>query len=86
MRVCVHCMYERVGSRWVLWYYKNDKARDWKDNIKRIINFDTVCWNSLLIFQYFCVCTLCNAHLHRAHRLRTFGGKLCNCHVPQVMV
>ena len=28
--------------RWALWYYKSDKNKDWKDNLKLVISFDTV--------------------------------------------
>ena len=28
--------------RWVLWYLKNDKQKEWKDNLRKIICIDTV--------------------------------------------
>ena len=30
------------NCRWALWYYKSDKNKEWKDNIKLVISFDTV--------------------------------------------
>ena len=32
-------------NRWVLWYYKSDKSRDWMDNLKQIVSFDTVSYS-----------------------------------------
>ncbi|XP_065920306.1 eukaryotic translation initiation factor 4E-1A-like [Dysidea avara] len=32
----------RLQNRWCLWYFKNDKSKDWKDNLKLVISFDTV--------------------------------------------
>lgn len=29
-------------NRWALWYFKPDKNKDWKDNLKLVISFDTV--------------------------------------------
>jgi translation initiation factor 4E len=31
-----------LQNRWALWYFKSDKNKDWKDNLKLVISFDTV--------------------------------------------
>lgn len=40
-----------LHNRWALWYYKNDKTKDWLANLKLVTSFDTVedfwawvCW------------------------------------------
>ena len=35
--------------RWSLWYLKADKSRDWKDNLKLVISFDTVSYKIFLL-------------------------------------
>lgn len=31
-----------LQNKWALWYFKADKSKDWKDNLKLVISFDTV--------------------------------------------
>ena len=31
-----------LQNKWCLWYFKNDKSKEWKDNLKHVISFDTV--------------------------------------------
>ncbi|KAK2156709.1 hypothetical protein LSH36_207g07066 [Paralvinella palmiformis] len=31
-----------LQNRWALWYFKNDKSKDWASNLKCITTFDTV--------------------------------------------
>lgn len=31
-----------LQNKWALWYFKSDKNKDWKDNLKLVISFDTV--------------------------------------------
>ena len=31
-----------LHNRWALWYFKNDKTKDWISNLKLITAFDTV--------------------------------------------
>ncbi|XP_003384312.1 PREDICTED: eukaryotic translation initiation factor 4E-like [Amphimedon queenslandica] len=31
-----------LQNKWVLWYLKNDKQKEWKDNLRKIICIDTV--------------------------------------------
>ena len=31
-----------LQNTWALWYFKNDKSRDWCDNLRRVITFSTV--------------------------------------------
>ena len=31
-----------LQNRWALWYFKNDKTKDWASNLKCITAFDTV--------------------------------------------
>ncbi|XP_013398377.1 eukaryotic translation initiation factor 4E [Lingula anatina] len=31
-----------LQNRWALWFFKNDKAKDWASNLKLITSFDTV--------------------------------------------
>ncbi|XP_048861388.1 eukaryotic translation initiation factor 4E-1B-like [Brienomyrus brachyistius] len=31
-----------LQSRWVLWFYKNDKSKMWQDNLRIVTKFDTV--------------------------------------------
>ncbi|XP_064389693.1 eukaryotic translation initiation factor 4E-like [Halichondria panicea] len=31
-----------LQNKWSLWYLKQDKSKDWKDNLKNVISFDTV--------------------------------------------
>ena len=38
--------------RWSLWYLKADKTKDWKDNLKLVISFDTVSQK----LELWCVC------------------------------
>ena len=53
-------------NRWVLWYYKSDKSRDWMDNLKQIVSFDTVSYSE---YSGRLSC------LPRSHRLKISGGK-----------
>lgn len=31
-----------LQNKWCLWYFKNDKSREWMENLKQVISFDTV--------------------------------------------
>lgn len=31
-----------LQNKWALWYFKTDKNKDWKDCLKKVIEFDTV--------------------------------------------
>jgi hypothetical protein len=31
-----------LQNKWALWYFKSDKNKEWKDNLKLVISFDTV--------------------------------------------
>jgi translation initiation factor 4E len=31
-----------LQNTWALWYFKNDKSKEWKDNLQKITTFDTV--------------------------------------------
>ena len=31
-----------LQNRWALWYFKNDKTKDWASNLKLVASFDTV--------------------------------------------
>ena len=31
-----------LQHRWALWYFKNDKSKDWAANLKCVTTFDTV--------------------------------------------
>ena len=31
-----------LQHRWALWFYKNDKSKDWAANLKCVTTFDTV--------------------------------------------
>ena len=31
-----------LQNKWALWYYKNDKNKDWASNLRLITAFDTV--------------------------------------------
>lgn len=31
-----------LQNRWCLWFFKNDKSKDWADNLRQITAFDTV--------------------------------------------
>ena len=31
-----------LQNSWAMWFFKNDKSRDWKDNLRVITTFDTV--------------------------------------------
>ncbi len=31
-----------LQNRWALWFFKNDKSKDWASNLKQITAFDTV--------------------------------------------
>ncbi|XP_050394380.1 eukaryotic translation initiation factor 4E [Patella vulgata] len=31
-----------LQNRWALWFYKNDKTKNWADNLRKVIAFDTV--------------------------------------------
>lgn len=31
-----------LQNRWALWFFKNDKSKDWAANLKQITAFDTV--------------------------------------------
>jgi len=31
-----------LKNRWAMWYFKNDKSKDWKDNQRNVYSFDTV--------------------------------------------
>ena len=31
-----------LKNRWALWYFKNDKTKDWAANLKVVTAFDTV--------------------------------------------
>lgn len=31
-----------LQNRWALWYFKNDKSKDWASNLKLITSFDSV--------------------------------------------
>ncbi|PIK50788.1 eukaryotic translation initiation factor 4E [Apostichopus japonicus] len=31
-----------LQNRWCLWFFKNDKSKDWADNLRQITSFDTV--------------------------------------------
>ena len=31
-----------LQNRWALWYFKNDKAKSWTENLRLISKFDTV--------------------------------------------
>ena len=38
-----------LQNRWSMWYYKNDKSKDWKMNLKLVASCDTVevRWNKI---------------------------------------
>ena len=50
VRMCLYVMCVLTGHRWALWYFKSDKNKDWKDNLKLVISFDTVS-NVYVIFN-----------------------------------
>ena len=31
-----------LNSAWTLWYFKNDRTKDWSENLREVITFDTV--------------------------------------------
>ena len=31
-----------LQNKWALWFYKTDKAKSWKDNLRLVTSFDTV--------------------------------------------
>jgi translation initiation factor 4E len=31
-----------LQNDWTLWYFKNDRSKNWEDNLKQVITFDTV--------------------------------------------
>lgn len=31
-----------LQNKWALWYFKNDKSKDWAANLKLVTAFDTV--------------------------------------------
>jgi len=31
-----------LKNKWAMWYFKNDKSKDWKDNQKYVYSFDTI--------------------------------------------
>ena len=31
-----------LQNRWALWFFKNDRNKDWADNLRCITTFDTV--------------------------------------------
>ena len=31
-----------LQNKWALWYFKNDKSKDWAANLKVVTSFDTV--------------------------------------------
>ena len=65
--------------RWALWYFKNDKSKDWKDCLKLVIAFDTVCvCVCFRLCVHVCVltCSLLSLSVSVASsRLKISGGK-----------
>lgn len=62
-------------NRWVLWYYKSDKSKDWMDNLKQIVSFDTVSYSDYTMVTQLFTCS-------HSHRLKISGGKyvwVCLC-------
>ena len=37
-----HPLKHPLQNCWALWYYKNDKSKDWLENQKVVTTFDTV--------------------------------------------
>lgn len=31
-----------LQNKWALWFFKNDKLKSWKDNLRLVTSFDTV--------------------------------------------
>jgi len=40
--VVEHPLKHPLQNCWALWYYKNDKSKDWLENQKVVTTFDTV--------------------------------------------
>ena len=47
-----HVIKHPLENSWAMWFFKNDKSRDWKDNLRVITTFDTVedFWGFVNIF------------------------------------
>ena len=65
-----------LQNKWCLWYFKNDKSIDWKDNLTLVASFDTVSGLTVVAISYGNVVLLVCAG-RRFLGVSVFGVVIC---------